>query len=326
MHFCTTTACVATHLPVLSCAHMEQQVSTSAPRAPLSIGVLVLNYNTWDIALGAIGAAIELDYPSITEFVLFDDGSPSPPPDNIDSRIQVIRNEENRGFAKALVAAFAQMKSDIVVLFDSDAFPLVPFAAKVREQFEADENLGQIAFQSQDEKGSPTESLMKEPTKWSLILGQALYARIPHRPITPSNLCAIAGCMATRIKAYRNVGGIDGNFDMLDLDLDYSMRLRRNNWKIAADTSIQVFHVGGGTPQSQSKRILRFYKCRWYLLRKHGRIRNPALARTVILMRLRFDVLILKLFGSYLFPNPEILADKLLGRQNLISYCRDNYR
>jgi GT2 family glycosyltransferase len=310
---------------------MEHQVSTadahaSVARAPLSIGVLVLNYGTWEIALRAISAAIELEYPGVTEFVLFDDGSPSAPPDNIDTRIQVIRNEENRGFAKALVAAFPQMKSDIVVLFDSDAFPLAPFAAKVREQFEADHNLGQIAFQSEDEMGSPTESLMKEPTQWSLILGQALYARVPHRPITPSNLCAIAGCMATRIKAYRNVGGIDGNFDMLDLDLDYSMRLRRNNWKIVADTSIRVFHVGGGTPQLQRKRILRFYKCRWYLLRKHGRIRSVALTRAIILTRLGIEKMILQLLGPYLFRNPEILADKVLGRQNLISYCRDNYR
>jgi GT2 family glycosyltransferase len=310
---------------------MGHQVSTadahaSLGRNPLSIGVLVLNYNTWDIALRAIGAAIELEHPGITEFVLFDDGSPSAPPDNIDSRIRIIRNDENRGFAGALVVAFAQMRSDLVVLFDSDAFPLVPFAAKVREKFEADESLGQIGFQSQDENGSPTESLMKEPTQWSLILGQALYARVPHRPMTLSNLCAIAGCMATRMKAYRNVGGIDGNFDMLDLDLDYSMRLRRNNWKIVADKSIKVFHVGGGTPQLQRRRLLRFYKCRWYLLRKHGRIGNASLARAIILARLRIEKLILQLFGPYLFRNPEILADKLLGRQDLITYCSENYR
>jgi GT2 family glycosyltransferase len=310
---------------------MEHQVSTedthaSVPRHSLSMGVLVLNYNTWDIALRAIGAAIEFEYPAITEFVLFDDGSPTPPPDNIDPRIRVLRGEVNRGFAGALVVAFAQMRSDIVVLFDSDAFPLVPFAAKVRQQFESDEELGQIAFQSQDEKGSPTESMMKEPSKWSLVLGQALYARVPHRAMTPSNLCAIAGCMATRMKAYRNVGGIDEKFDMLDLDLDYGIRLRRNQWKIVADRSITVFHVGGGTPQLQRKRILRFYKCRWYLLRKHGRIRNAGLARAIILMRLRFEKMILQLLGPYLFRNPEILADKLIGRQDLITYCRDNYR
>jgi GT2 family glycosyltransferase len=306
-------------------AEVEDSIA-SARGYRLSIGVLVLNYNTWDIALRAIGSAIELEYPSITEFVLFDDGSSTPPPDTIDPRVRVIRGESNRGFAGALVVAFAQMQSDIVVLFDSDAFPLVPFAAKVRAEFEADERLGQIGFQSQDERGKRTESLMKEPTKWSLILGQALYARIPHRPMTPANLCAIAGCMATRMKAYRNVGGIDGNFDMLDLDLDYSMRLRRNNWNVVADRSIKVFHVGGGTPQLQRKRLLRFYKCRWYLLRKHGIIRYPALAKAMILARLEIEKLTLKLLGPYLFRNPEILADKVLGRQNLLAYCRDNYR
>ena len=303
---------------------IDPSASTDAPI--LSVGVLVLNYNTWDIALRAIGAAVELEYPSVTEFVLFDDGSPTPPPDNIDNRIRVVRNEVNRGFASALVVAFAQMKSDIVVLFDSDAFPLVPFADRVRNQFEADERLGQIGFQSQDEKGAPTESLMKEPTKWSLILGQGLYAKVPKQPMTPRNLCAIAGCMATRMAAYREVGGIDANFDMLDLDLDYSMRLRKNRWKIVADRAIQVFHVGGGTPQLQRKRLLRFYKCRWYLLRKHGRIRNVSLARAIILFRLRLEGLILKLAGPYIFRNKEILSDKLIGRQNLIDYCRANYR
>jgi GT2 family glycosyltransferase len=310
---------------------MEQPISTedttlSADTHKLSIGVLVLNYNTWDIALRAIGAAIELEFPSTTEFVLFDDGSPTPPPDNIDSRIRVIRNDVNRGFASALVVAFPQMKSDIVVLFDSDAFPLVPFADRVRRQFGADERLAQIGFQSQDENGVPTESLMKEPTKWSLLLGQAFYAHVPKLPMTPENLCAIAGCMATRLTAYREVGGIDANFDMLDLDLDYSMRLRKNHWKVVADRAIKVFHVGGGTPQLQRKRLLRFYKCRWYLLRKHGIIRNAGLARTMILMRLRFDQLILNLFGKYLFPDPEILSDKLIGRRDLIAYCSSNYK
>jgi hypothetical protein len=292
----------------------------------LSVGVLVLNYNTWDIALRAIGAAVELEYPSVTEFVLFDDGSPTPPPEDIDIRIRVIRNDVNRGFAGALVVAFAQMKSDVVVLFDSDAFPLVPFADRVRSQFEADERLGQIGFQSLDEKGLPTESLMKEPSKWSLILGQVLYGMLPQQPMTESNLCAIAGCMATRITAYREVGGIDPNFDMLDLDLDYSMRLRRNHWGVIADRAITVFHVGGGTPQLQRKRLLRFYKCRWYLLRKHGRIRNAALARWAILLRLRAEQLTIKLLGRYLFRDPEILSDRLIGRQDLITYCSANYR
>lgn len=290
------------------------------------MGVMVLNYNTWDIAIRAMNASVELSYPTVMEFVLFDDGSPTPPPENIDPRIRVVLGGINRGFARALVASFAQMKSDIVVVFDSDAYPLVPFAEEVRRRFEDDEQLGQIGFQALDENGVPTESFWKEPTQWSLILGQGLYARLPHQPVGPTNLCAMAGCMALRMTTYAQVGGIDENFDMLDLDLDYSMRVRRNGWKVIPDTSLTVFHVGGGTPQLTRKRILRWYKCRWYLLRKHGLIGSPTLARAFILARLHMEKLLLQTFGRFLYKNPEVFADKVIGRQDLIDYCRDNYR
>jgi GT2 family glycosyltransferase len=295
-------------------------------RNPLSVGVMVLNYNTWDIALRAMDAAVQLSYLTVTEFVLFDDGSPTPPPEGIDPRIKVVLGGVNRGFAKALVVAFAQMTSDIVVLFDSDAYPLNPFAEQVRAHFEADERLGQIGFQAFDENGVPPESYYSEPTKWSLILGQGLYARVPHKPLGPSNLCAMAGCMALRMTTYAQVGGIDGNFDMLDLDLDYSMRVRRGGWRVIPDKSLKVFHVGGGTPQLARKRILRWYKCRWYLLRKHGLIKSPRMAKALILARLHVEKLILLVFGKFRYKNPEVYADKLIGRQDLITYCSENYR
>jgi GT2 family glycosyltransferase len=295
-------------------------------RRPLSVGVLVLNYNTWDLALRALNAAISLHSETITEYVLFDDGSPLPAPAGIDRRIKVICGGSNRGFAGALVVAFAAMKSDIVVLFDSDAYPLVPFCERVRERFEQDERLGQLGFMAQDENGEQTESYLSEPTQWSLVLGQALYARLPRRAPQPGNLCVITGCMATRMTSFAEVGGIDEKLGFLDVDLDYSMRLRRCGWKVATDDSIKVFHVGGGTSQSQRHRVLQFYQSRWYLLRKHKLMTNLRLARTMILARLLLEEKILRVFGRYLFKSTETLKDKILGREALISYCREYYR
>jgi GT2 family glycosyltransferase len=303
---------------------LDRKVSTDG-RA-FSIGVLVLNYNTWDLALRALSAAISMEPERVSEYVLFDDGSSTPPPPGIDARIRVVRGGVNRGFASALRVAFADMKSDIVVLFDSDAYPLTPFASCVREQFAGDKRLGQLGFMGVDQKGSPTESVVSEPTKWSLLLGQKVYANLPHQAVQPSRLCLITGCMATRLEAYTQIGGFDENLEFLDVDLDYSMRLRKSGWKVAADDSVRVFHVGGGTPQSQRHRLGRFYKSRWYLLRKHGLITNAGVARTFILARLFLERIVLRVFGALLFKSRDVLSDKILSRRELISYCREHYR
>jgi GT2 family glycosyltransferase len=307
-------------------ARVSPQNTAHAGRHSLSVGVLVLNYNTWELALRALDAAIRLESKDVTEYVLFDDGSSSPPPKEIDSRITLIRGESNRGFGSALREAFTTMKSDIVVLFDSDAYPLTAFSQKVKEHFERDARLGQLGFRAQDENATQTESYFSEPTQWSLILGQALYARMGRKEPRPDRLCVITGCMATRAEAYAQVGGFDAEFDFLDVDVDYSMKLRRHGWKVATDASIEVFHVGGGTVQFMRHRVLHFYKSRWRLLRKHGLMRNPRLARAFILARLTCEKTVLRLFGRLLFSSAEVLDDKILGRKDLLAWCRANFR
>ena len=294
-------------------------------RPSLSVGVLVLNYNTWDLALRALHAALRIEQDHVQEYVLYDDGSPAPPPAEIDPRIRLIRGERNRGFGGALPLAFAALRSDIVVLFDSDAYPLTPFVQKVRGHFSRDPRLGQLGFRAQDQNGAPTESFFNQPTQWSLLLGQALYARLGGNAPRPDRLCVIAGCMAARAEACRQVGGFDPGFEFLDVDTDLSIRLRRGGWKIGIDPSIRIFHIGGGTPQAMRNRVLHFYKSRWRLLRKHELMPYPRLARACILARLRCEQAILRLFGRLLFPSAEVLEDKVRGRQALLAYCRANF-
>jgi GT2 family glycosyltransferase len=104
------------------------------------------------------------------------------------------------------------------------------------------------------------------------------------------------------------------------------MRLRKNGWRIATDQLLKVFHEGGGTPQLQRHRLLRFYKSRWYLLRKHGVITHVGAARAFIIARLLLERMILRVFGTILFQSRDVWADKVLGRQELISFCREHYR
>jgi hypothetical protein len=49
-------------------------------------------------------------------------------------------------------------------------------------------------------------------------------------------------------------------------------------------------------------------------------------ARAFVLTRLLLEQTILQLFGAFLFRNSHVLADKILGRRELIDYCREYYR
>jgi GT2 family glycosyltransferase len=127
--------------------------------------------------------------------------------------------------------------------------------------------------------------------------------------------------MALRKAAYVELGGLDLDFEFLDLDNDLSMRARSAGWEVLHSPSLAAFHVGSGSPQTAGERVLRFYRNRWRLLRKFGKIRHPGLVRALVLGRLGAELLALNLMGSLLVPSPD-REEKLAGRRALVECVR----
>ncbi len=214
---------------------------------------------------------------------------------------------------------------DIVVVFDADAYPATPFCEAVSNMFVQDFGLGLVALQTFGSSGHDTESYTTEPNFWSILLGQALAAKVDRWVRDRSGRLSVFTCaMAVRRRAFDELGGFDEAFDWLDLDHDFSMRMNRAGWGVAICPEPRVFHEGGGSPQLMRHRLLRSYKNRWYLLKKFDRIPAPALLRILIGLRLRIEYLILVLFGRLLFRDPWFREDKILGRKELIAFWNRN--
>ena len=291
-----------------------------------SVSVLITNYNTWQLSLLSAQKCVEVDGDNLEEILVYDDGSTVPQTEEFPSRVRLYRASENLGLTKALNCAFRMPESDVIVLFDSDAYPLAPFVEELRRMFAADEHLGLVAFPTVGRKGQRTESYTTEPNLWSLLLGQALFARLEKLLADRSGRISVFTCaMAIRRKTFEAVGGFDPNFDWLDLDHDLSMKVNRSEWTIVVGKKLKAFHEGGGTPQLTSKRVLRFYKTRWYLLRKFGKVPAPWLVKALILLRLRVELTVLQLLGRRFYADAATHEDKLKGRRDLIEYCRENY-
>ena len=293
----------------------------------LTIGVVVTNYNSWDIALECVRAHLLHAGDGIEQIILVDDhsdqsyeGSP------LDPKIKIIRNEKNLGFVKSVNIGFSHLVTDLVLLFDADASPLMDYREIIQREFGENAKLGVLGFATYGKDNQITGSADHEPEVLSLVLGQQIDRLYKKYLRKPTESVVVYSCaMAVRRKAFAAVEGFDENFDWLEPDNDFCIRISKQGWLVRYSPEIRAFHEGGGTPQRASDRVLRYYKNKWYLLRKHGLVKKVSLVRALILLRLRVEYLLLLMFGRLVFVDRDVLTDKLSGRKKIISYCKENY-
>jgi GT2 family glycosyltransferase len=291
-----------------------------------SLAILLTNYNTWPIAQRCVEACFAQDRGHFDSIHVYDDCSSVEFTGAFPAGTQLHQGSVNLGLTRALNAAFALLSEDIVVLFDSDAYPTTAFCDEARAMFAQDPDLGLVAFKTIGSGGRATQSWSSEANVWSLLLGQALYAKLEPWLADKSGRIAVFTCaMAVRKTAFDELHGFDEAFDWLDLDFDFGMRMNRSRWKVAVVPNARVFHEGGGAAQLTRKRVARYYKNRWYLLSKFRRIPMKPLIKWLIIARLAVEYAILLAAGWLLFPNPAIRHDKVTGRRELIRLCVETF-
>lgn len=299
-------------------------------RKALTVGVLVTNYNSWSLALNCVQKNIELHGNSLSRIVLLDDASPIAPHFSVaEARtmgFDLVRNPENLGFAATLNKGIELVGTDIVVVFDADAYPLKPYFDIIMDDFLNDDSLALMGMPTVGEDSKPTESSCAEPTVWGLLWGQKLSAKIGRiYKKKPDAICLWMCSLVIRAEAFNELGRFDQKFDLLDVDIDLCMRVNASRWKLRQHPELLVFHEGGGTPMNTGSRLLRFYANRWRLLRKHNRVFSVWFCRWVVLCRLYVESLIIRFAGKWMFAGEEERIAKADSRRRLIDYCHKEY-
>jgi GT2 family glycosyltransferase len=297
----------------------------------LSVSVLITNYETWPDAARCARSAVEHSGDRLDEVLIVDDCSSDTGPDDLPDPIRVLRNETNQGYVRSVNIGFSEVDSDVIVLLDSDAEPLMDFVPGVRAAFLDDPELGAMALHLVDRDGTPTGAVSPEPTVPHYVLGQKAGSWL--RSITrgdglppPDQMCLHSCGMAVRQEAVEDVGRFDEGFDFLDADTDFSMRLRQAGWRLTKSDEVTAYHEGGGSPQSTAKRVLRHHRNRWRLLRKHKKLQFPELLKAMLALRHGIEYGILRMAGSLVTPIQQEQADKLSGRRALIERVWNGYR
>ncbi len=289
----------------------------------MKASVLLTVYNCWPIALQAIEAHLKYGGDLVQEIVVVDDCSTQDVPQALPANVRVIRNETNKGYVKSVNIGFNNIQSDLVILFDADAIPLNQYDEKVSAYFTTNPGVGAIGFHTVNQNGDPTGMIDHEATVWPVLFGQQIYVKF-EKMISYKSIVIHSCALVVRKAAVDSVGGFDEQFDFLDADADFSMKLNRAGWKLTLLDGVKAFHEGKGSPQALSKRVLRYYVNRHKLLVKYNKWNWPVLFKSIVIMRMSFEYLLLKVFGPLKFSK-EIVADKVSGRRAVIAYVKEHY-
>jgi GT2 family glycosyltransferase len=283
----------------------------------MSVGVVVTNYETWELTRRCI-SALEPFHHDLADCVIVDDGSRRPQGAAFPDWVRVLRNPTNLGLVPSLNAGLRALRADVAVIFDSDAYPLADFVSSVRARFAADPHLGVVGFRTVGCDGASTGSSEWEPGVRSLLLGQRLDAALPSR--LRLHLCVYSCAMALRRTTFDQLNGFDERFDWLDLDLDLCARAWRTGWRVEQGEDLTAFHEGSGAPQATSARVERFHRNRWRLLRKLGKLRHPRIARSIIGLRTVLELSALISMGPLFARTRAVWLDKLAGRRAVLRW------
>ncbi len=283
----------------------------------VSVSIVIPNYNTWDLVKRNIDACLKHDSDWIHEIIVVDDFSPTENYIEFDSRVRIIRNPSNYRYTKTVNIGLAASKGDIIILLDSDAYPTHPFIEKVVSIYSSEPKLGCIGFKTINDRGEDTGNFMTEPSILSLISGQKLHGLLrKFNPFASKNILPFSCAVCFRKLCLSEVGLLDETFTVLDADHDLSMRIHRSNWKLCYESTIAIFHVGGGSIPKDGKRVMMFYQSRMHLLKKYNKLVLAPLSLRIVIARLVLEKFIMNTFNS---KQPH----KAEARQNLINLIRN---
>src|SRR5262245_34604716 len=122
----------------------------------MRVSALITNYETWPLTMIGVRAILEHSGAGLAEIVIVDDASSTPPPSDLPATTRVLHNERNLGYVASVNRGFAAVSGDVVLLLDSDAYPLADLMPSIRRAFTEDPALGALGFALVDRHGRAT--------------------------------------------------------------------------------------------------------------------------------------------------------------------------
>ena len=218
------------------------------------IDVVVLTWNDGDQLRVAVDSALASTGVDVRVIVV-DNGSDPTPMLPADTRVLMIRNDENRGVAPARNQGARAGTNPFVCFLDSDARLEPDCLVRLMEPFAAEESvvLSAPVFvdQAPEESAGRAPSVLVKARRALNLTSSYEPVAAPMKPWWDVDF-AIGACQLFQRSAFDSVGGLDESYFYGPEDVDFCLRLREKGGRIVQVRDARCHHP----PRRRYKRLM----------------------------------------------------------------------
>jgi N-acetylglucosaminyl-diphospho-decaprenol L-rhamnosyltransferase len=265
--------------------------------------VIVVTYNSREHIGRCLAALVEssarvwvVDNASVDETVAFVERE--------FPQVNLIANDENVGFARAVNQALARAEADVVVLVNPDCV-VPPSTLEALTGYLADDpNIGVVAPRLVDEENRIAVSAHPFENAFTVVASRFGGSLLPvslRRLVSlgrrrqsyeacrnggvPSRVDWVSGaCLAVRGPLFRRLGGLDDGYFMFYEDEDLCLQVWRAGASVVYLPSVEAVHAGGASSTDPARVWPHLYRSLLRFQARH-RPRTYALVRGAVLTR-----------------------------------------
>ena len=225
-----------------------------------NVSIIIVNYNTREHLLKCLAAALHPDKDATCRVIIIDNGSSDGSVEAARQQhpdIDIIRNEQNQGFARAVNQGLkAADKCDYHLILNSDARLSDDYLKKTIGFLETHPKCAVVTGQLLNPDGSRQNSFDNFPSIWSETLGKSLLRIISPKKYpskkqdydSPLEVESVIGAaMLVRQKAIADAGPLDEDYFFFLEETDWCYRMKQKGWSIYFVPEALAYHLQGET-------------------------------------------------------------------------------
>jgi N-acetylglucosaminyl-diphospho-decaprenol L-rhamnosyltransferase len=229
-----------------------------APRA----SVVIVTYNSAEMLPSCLASLGDAHSPGI-ELIVVDNASGDQTSSRVRAEypyIQIIQNEVNLGFAKAVNIGAAAARGEYIVLLNPDATLRPGVLTSLMEEADQSERIGVIAPLLSDPAGRlRIGSAGRDPSTWRMFCHyfglSRMLGRFPmfeghyllSRHLTSSREVdwVTGACMVVSRRVWHALGGLSERWFMYAEDMEFCHRVRESGYLVVVNPALSATHLVG---------------------------------------------------------------------------------